>query len=143
MAALVFAIGIAIQNFPEGMAISLPCKSDGMTNRKAFLYGTLSGVVEPIAAIITLAISTVINNALPYLLAFAAGNMLFVVFDELIPSTHETEEGSTLSTVGVIVRFYNNDDVGCNISINECEQRDVPFVHYFYEKEKHLFVHMC
>lgn len=119
MAAIVFAIGIAIQNFPEGMAISLPCKSDGMSNGKAFLYGTLSGAVEPIAAIITLLISTVINSALPFLLAFAAGNMLFVVFDELIPSTHETEEGATLSTIGVIIRIYNNDDVRCNISIKK------------------------
>lgn len=72
MSAMVLSIGIAVQNFPEGMAISLPYKSDGVSSKKAFLYGTLSGIVEPISAIITLAISSIINSILPYLLSFAA-----------------------------------------------------------------------
>ena len=77
--ALALAIGIAVQNFPEGMAISLPYKAEGLSNKRAFLYGTLSGIVEPIAAIVTILISSIIEVLLPYLLAFAAGSMLYVI----------------------------------------------------------------
>ena len=72
MSAMALSIGIAIQNFPEGMAISLPYKSEGASNKKAFIMGMLSGVVEPIAAVITILISSIIHIILPYLLAFAA-----------------------------------------------------------------------
>ena len=76
---MALAIGIAVQNFPEGMAISLPYKAEGVSRGKAFLYGTLSGIVEPIAAIVTILISSIIEVVLPYLLAFAAGSMLYVI----------------------------------------------------------------
>ncbi len=89
--ALALSVGIAIQNFPEGAVISLPLKSEGNSKLKSFLYGTISGIVEPIAALITIIISSVINYFLPYLLSFAAGAMLFVVVEELIP---EASEGS-------------------------------------------------
>lgn len=85
MGALALAIGIAIQNFPEGAIISVPLKSEGMSKRKAFLYGTMSGVVEPIAAIITILAADLIIPTLPYLLCFAAGAMMYVVVEELIP----------------------------------------------------------
>ncbi len=102
--ALALAIGIAVQNFPEGMAISLPYKAEGLSNMKAFWLGTLSGIVEPIAAVITLLISSIVNVILPYLLAFAAGSMIYVIVGELIPDSQEGEN-SKLSTVGVIVGF--------------------------------------
>ncbi|MGN0457515.1 MAG: ZIP family metal transporter [Eubacterium sp.] len=83
--AMALSIGIAIQNFPEGAIISLPLKSSGKSVSKAFLSGALSGIVEPISAVITLLAFSVINPALPYLLAFAAGAMVYVVVEELIP----------------------------------------------------------
>ena len=86
------AIGIAIQNFPEGAIISMPLKSEGqMSRKKAFLYGTLSGVVEPVGAALTIALASVIDPFLPYLLSFAAGAMLYVVVEELIPEASEGE----------------------------------------------------
>ena len=104
MSAMVLAIGIAIQNFPEGMAISLPYKADGMSNKNSFLKGMFSGIVEPIAAVITILISSIINVILPYLLAFAAGAMLYVIICELIPDSQEGEY-SRFATFGVIVGF--------------------------------------
>jgi ZIP family zinc transporter len=104
MSAMALSIGIAIQNFPEGMAISLPNKSNGFSNKKAFWYGTLSGIVEPIAAIITLLISSVIKTLLPYLLSFAAGAMLYVIICELIPDSQEGEH-SKVATIGVVIGF--------------------------------------
>lgn len=83
--ALALSIGIAIQNFPEGAIISMPLKAEGMTRRKAFVYGTLSGAVEPIAAIVTILASGFIVPLMPYLLSFAAGAMMYVVVEELIP----------------------------------------------------------
>lgn len=85
MGAFALAIGIAIQNFPEGAIISMPLRSEGMSKGKAFLYGTLSGVVEPVAALITILASSFILPLLPYLLCFAAGAMMYVVVEELIP----------------------------------------------------------
>ena len=85
MAAMLLAIGIAIQNIPEGAIISMPLKMQGTNKKKAFNYGTLSGVVEPIAAIITLMLTNIIIPILPYLLSFAAGAMIYVVSEELIP----------------------------------------------------------
>lgn len=83
--ALALSIGIAIQNFPEGAIISMPLKAEGMKKQKAFLYGMLSGIVEPAAALLTVLASDFIVPALPYLLSFAAGAMIYVVVEELIP----------------------------------------------------------
>ena len=81
------AIGIAIQNFPEGAIISMPLKGNGMSKLKSFWYGMLSGIVEPIAAVITIFLTNTISAILPYLLSFAAGAMIYVVVDELIPES--------------------------------------------------------
>ena len=81
------AIGIAIQNFPEGAIISMPLKGNGMSKLKSFWYGMLSGIVEPIAAVITIFLTNIISAILPYLLSFAAGAMIYVVVDELIPES--------------------------------------------------------
>lgn len=102
--ALALAVGIAIQNFPEGAIISLPLKSEGNGRGKAFLYGILSGVVEPIAALITIALTGVITPALPYLLAFAAGAMLYVVVEELLPEASEGDH-SNIGTIGFAIGF--------------------------------------
>ena len=87
--ALALAIGIAIQNFPEGAIVSMPLRAEGMRKTKTFWYGVLSGVVEPIAAVITILASGFITSLLPYLLAFAAGAMFYVVVEELIPEMSE------------------------------------------------------
>ena len=103
--ALALSLGIAIQNFPEGAIISMPLKSEGqMSRKKAFLYGTLSGAVEPVGAALTIALASVIDPFLPYLLSFAAGAMLYVVVEELIPEASEGEH-SNLGTVGFAVGF--------------------------------------
>lgn len=83
--ALALAIGIAIQNFPEGAIISMPLKSEGMNKKSAFGYGVLSGIVEPISAFLTILAANIVIPLLPYLLSFAAGAMLYVVVEELIP----------------------------------------------------------
>lgn len=102
--AMALAIGIGIQNFPEGAIISLPlCEGKG-TKKKAFTYGVLSGIVEPIAAGITILLTSFIEPALPYLLAFAAGAMLYVVVEELIPEASEGEH-SNVNTIGFAVGF--------------------------------------
>ena len=97
-AALVMSVGIALQNLPEGAIISMPLKSGGMKRSKAFGYGVLSGVIEPIGAVVTILLAPFIAPALPYLLAFAAGAMLYVVVEELIP---EMSEGAH-SNIGTI-----------------------------------------
>ena len=102
--ALALAIGIAIQNFPEGAIISMPLKAEGMGKGKAFLGGVLSGAVEPIGAIITILAAGVIVPALPYLLSFAAGAMLYVVVEELIPEMSEGNH-SNIGTVFFAVGF--------------------------------------
>lgn len=102
--ALTLAIGIAIQNFPEGAIISMPLKSEGVTKPKAFLYGTLSGIVEPISAIITILLTNVVVPILPYLLSFAAGAMIYVVVEELIPES-QVGEHSNIGTIGVAIGF--------------------------------------
>lgn len=83
--ALALSLGIAIQNFPEGAIISMPLKAEGMKKSTAFLYGVLSGIVEPLSAMLTILASDFIVPALPYLLSFAAGAMIYVVVEELIP----------------------------------------------------------
>ena len=104
--AYALAVGIAIQNFPEGAIISMPMKNNGTGKKKAFLYGVLSGVVEPIGAFLTILITGVIEKALPFLLAFAAGAMFFVVVEELIPeaSADGDSDGATLGfAVGFLI----------------------------------------
>jgi len=102
--AMALSIGIAIQNIPEGAIISMPLRSAGQSRKKAFLSGALSGVVEPIAGIITILLIHITLPALPYLLAFAAGAMIYVVVEELIP---EAQKGShsNIATIGVAVGF--------------------------------------
>lgn len=102
--AVVLAIGIAIQNIPEGAIISMPLKIKGMSKGKAFLYGVMSGIVEPIAAIITVLLTNIVVPILPYLLAFAAGAMIFVVVEELIPEMHSGKK-SMLGVIGVTIGF--------------------------------------
>lgn len=102
--AFALALGIAIQNMPEGAIISLPLKSNGMKRSKAFGYGVLSGAVEPIGAIVTILLANVIVPVLPYLLSFAAGAMLYVVVEELIPEMSEGEH-SNIGTVFFAVGF--------------------------------------
>lgn len=102
--AFALAIGIAIQNFPEGAIISMPLKSEGISKTKAFLYGTLSGIVEPIGTIITILLTNAVVPMLPYLLAFAAGAMIYVVVEELIPES-QAGEHSNIGTIGVAIGF--------------------------------------
>lgn len=103
--AMALALGIAIQNFPEGAIISLPLKSQGGVSRgKAFLYGALSGIVEPVGALITILLFRIINPALPYFLSFAAGAMIYVVVEELIPEASEGDH-SNIGTVGFAAGF--------------------------------------
>lgn len=102
--ALVLAIGIAIQNFPEGAIVSMPFCAEGNSKPKAFLYGVLSGAVEPVAGLITIALSSLIVPALPYMLSFAAAAMFYVVVEELIPELSEGEH-SDLGTIFFAVGF--------------------------------------
>lgn len=102
--AIVLAIGIAIQNIPEGAIISMPLKMEGTSKKKAFLAGVLSGIVEPIAAILTVLLINIVVPILPYLLSFAAGAMIFVVAEELIPEMHSGKK-STLGVIGVTIGF--------------------------------------
>ena len=87
--ALALAVGIAIQNFPEGAIVSMPLRAEGMNKGKTFLCGTLSGIVEPIAAVVTILAAGLVVPIMPYLLAFAAGAMMYVVVEELIPEMSE------------------------------------------------------
>ena len=102
--AFALAIGIAIQNFPEGAIISMPLKSEGISKGKAFLYGAISGIVEPISAIITILLTELVVPILPYLLSFAAGAMIYVVVEELIPES-QMGEHSNIGTIGVALGF--------------------------------------
>lgn len=102
--AIVLAIGIGIQNIPEGAIVSMPLKSGGMNKIKSFGYGVLSGIVEPISALITILLINIVVPILPYLLSFAAGAMVFVVVEELIPEMHENNK-SVLGVVGVTAGF--------------------------------------
>ena len=102
--ALALSLGIAIQNFPEGAIISMPLKAEGMSKGKSFLLGFLSGAVEPLAAILTILASQLIVPVLPYLLAFAAGAMIYVVVEELIPESAQGEH-SNLGTITFAIGF--------------------------------------
>ena len=102
--AIALALGIGIQNFPEGAIISMPLKNQGMSKPKAFWYGTLSGIVEPIASIITLLLTKLVVPILPYFLSFAAGAMIYVVVEELIPEAQQGKH-SEIGTIGVSIGF--------------------------------------
>ena len=102
--ALSLSIGIAIQNFPEGAIISIPLKANGESKLKAFINGTLSGIVEPIAGMITILLSGIIVPLFPYLLAFAAGAMFYVVVEELIPSLSQGKHSNN-ATIFFMIGF--------------------------------------
>lgn len=102
--ALALSLGIAIQNFPEGAIVSMPLKAIGNSRRRAFGMGVLSGLVEPIAAVVTILLASFVIPLLPYLLAFAAGAMMYVVVEELIPETQEGKH-SNLGTIGFAIGF--------------------------------------
>lgn len=102
--ALVLALGIAIQNFPEGAIISMPLRNAGASRKKAFAYGVLSGVVEPVAAVVTILLAELVVPLLPYLLAFAAGAMIYVIVEELVPEA-QAGEHTNVGTIGVALGF--------------------------------------
>lgn len=104
MAAMAMSIGIAIQNIPEGAIISMPMRAAGGSRLKAFVMGTLSGVVEPIGSVLVILLASMIEPMLPYMLAFAAGAMLYVVVEELIPEASQGRH-SNLSTIGFAIGF--------------------------------------
>lgn len=102
--AIALAAGIGIQNFPEGAAVSLPLSQEGIKPRKAFLMGSLAGIVEPVFGILTVLIASAISPYMPWLLSFAAGAMMYVVVEELIPEAHLGEH-SHAGTLGVMAGF--------------------------------------
>ena len=105
-AALALAVGMAIQNIPEGAIISLPLRADGMSRKKSWFYGGLSGIVEPISAVVMILLFEHISPALPYLLAFSAGAMLYVVVEELIPETQQgkhSDTGTITFAIGFVI----------------------------------------
>lgn len=102
--AMALSIGIAIQNFPEGAIISMPLCSEGMSRKKAFGCGVLSGIVEPIGGFLTILLAAKITPLLPYFLAFAAGAMMYVVIEELIPES-QSGEHSNIGTIGAAIGF--------------------------------------
>ncbi len=103
-AAIALALGIGIQNFPEGAAISLPLRQEGLSAGKSFIYGSLSGIVEPIFGILVVLVAGTVQPLMPWLLSFAAGAMMFVVVEELIPEAHLGEHSNT-GTLGVMAGF--------------------------------------
>lgn len=100
--AFALSIGIGIQNIPEGAAVSLPMKKEGISNVKAFSYGMFSGLVEPISAVIAMYFASVVDGLMPWLLAFAAGSMMYVVVEELIPESHVNEHSNLESMIFMI-----------------------------------------
>ena len=104
ISATILAIGIAIQNIPEGAIISIPMSLKEKNKKKAFIYGVLSGIVEPIASIITILLINVVKPILPYLLSFAAGAMVYVVIEELVPAMYKNEK-SVYGTMGYTFGF--------------------------------------
>ena len=102
--AFALSLGIAIQNFPEGAIISMPLLGTGIKKARAFLYGVLSGVVEPLGALLTLVLTAQLSPILPYILSFAAGAMLYVVIEELIPESQNGDH-SNIGTIGAALGF--------------------------------------
>nr|WP_034847558.1 ZIP family metal transporter [Ruminiclostridium josui] len=106
LSAIAVALGIGIQNFPEGAAVSIPLRREGLSRTKSFLYGQASGIVEPIAGVLGAALVMYVQPILPYALAFAAGAMIFVVVEELIPEAQSGSHKSThMATAGCIIGF--------------------------------------
>lgn len=103
-AAMTLAIGIALQNFPEGAVISMPLIANGMSKHRAFAYGFLSGIVEPVGAILTILLTAYLTPFMPFMLAFAAGAMIYVVVEELIPEA-QAEPHTNIGTIGVSLGF--------------------------------------
>ena len=103
-AAIALAIGIGMQNFPEGAAVSLPLRREGLSRKESFWWGQLSALVEPIAAVLGAAVVVYMDPLLPYALAFAAGAMIFVVVEELVPEAHRGGNGD-VATMGVMLGF--------------------------------------
>ncbi len=104
ISALILAIGIAIQNIPEGAIISMPLYSNGLSKRRSFIYAALSGIVEPLGALITLVLAKSVLSFLPYLLSFVAGAMIYVIVEELIPEMSQGKH-SNLGTFFFAVGF--------------------------------------
>ena len=104
-AAVALAIGMGLQNFPEGAAVSLPLRSGGVSKRKAFFLGAMSGIVEPVFGILAVLVAGTVLGIMPWVLSFAAGAMLYVVVEELIPEAHLGEH-SHIGTVSVLVGFF-------------------------------------
>lgn len=104
LSAIILAVGIAIQNIPEGAIISMPMQLDGVSKKKSFLTGVMSGIVEPIASLITIILINIVVPLLPYLLAFAAGAMIYVVIEELVPEMH-SDNKSAWGIISVIIGF--------------------------------------
>ncbi len=102
--ALTLSLGIAIQNFPEGAIVSMPLIDSGLGKKKAFGYGMMSGIVEPLGAIVTILLTALIEPVLPYILAFAAGAMIYVVVEELIPES-QMGQHSNIGTIGAALGF--------------------------------------
>ena len=111
-AALTLALGIAIQNFPEGAVVSMPLRAEGMSKWKTFIYGVLSGIVEPIASIFTILAASMVVPVLPYFWLLQLGAMMYVVVEELIPEMSEGEH-SNKGTISFLCRFYIDDDFRC------------------------------
>ena len=103
--AVALAIGIGLQNFPEGTAVSMPLLREGYSRTRSFLWGQFSGMVEPIAGVLGAALIVYAQPMLPYALAFAAGAMIYVVIEELIPESQRHEHGSDTATVGAMLGF--------------------------------------
>ena len=103
-AAIALAVGIGIQNFPEGVAVAMPLRGEGISRGRAFWYGQLSAIVEPPAAVLGAALVAIAAPILPYALSFAAGAMIFVVVEELIPESHRAGNVD-LATMSLIVGF--------------------------------------
>lgn len=114
-AALALALGIAIQNFPEGAIVSMPLQAEGMPKKKTFLFGVLSGIVEPVASVITILAAGVIIPILPYMLAFAAGAMIYVVVEELIPEMSagvHSNRGTIAFSLGFVLMMILDVSLG-------------------------------
>ena len=121
-AAVALSIGIAIQNFPEGAIISMPLCSEGMSKKKAFICGVLSGVVEPVGGFITILIAGIITPVLPYLLSFAAGAMMYVVIEELIPESQNGEH-SNIAVSYTHLRAHETDSyLVCRLLLEKKKQ---------------------
>jgi ZIP family zinc transporter len=103
--AIALTLGIGVQDIPEGAAVSIPLRREGMSRTRSFMYGQLSGIVEPIAAVFGAVLSVTIQGILPYALSFAAGAMIFVVTQELIPESQSGGKNSNLATIGAFVGF--------------------------------------